>query len=102
MSAVPPSTLKPGDASEIPTYADVLQRWNETGQGEYVENLSAGWQYREIWPDTSQTQPVFVLVVSAVDTRPTDAEGFQGYARAMGTQQSSLPGGRRALPKEPV
>jgi hypothetical protein len=105
VSAVPPATLNPGDNAGTVTYDEVYARWVEQGRPHQVEYMRAGWLYKAMWPNTDQTQPIFGLMASARETLPNDyitGAGIGGYAAAMGTTQSSMPGGRRTLPQEAI
>lgn len=91
----PTLELKPADTG----YDTIYQRWLDTGQASEVEHLAEGWIYRAIRPNTTDTQPTFVLLASMPLTE-RDADGPpRGYAAVMGTRQSTLPGRYRDLPK---
>lgn len=91
----PTLEVKPGDAE----YAALHEFWLKSGQPGTMEKMSAGWQYRAIRPDTAETEPTFVLIVSSPLTDALVDGPPRGYAALMGTRQSTLPGRIRELPK---
>lgn len=103
MSSVPAKTLSPGSAG----YQAVYDKWVADGKAGWVESLRDGWLYRAIRPNPADSQPTFTLVSSGFETREIDEfddDDFprKGYMHGMSVAQSTLPGGRRRLPQEPV